>query len=114
VEMLLEPYVIQVDSTWNKLQTLTEYVEDTEDFINIELDSQRNQLIRLDLVLTLLGVSMALVTAATSLFAMNVELAPGMPEGPYSMFLVISLSCAGGALLLVATVVTLAKRRKLL
>lgn len=37
---------MQLDNTWNQLQTLCEYVDDTEDFINIELDSHRNGLIR--------------------------------------------------------------------
>ena len=70
VEQLLEAYFINLDNTWNKLQTLTEYIDDTEDFINIKLDSQRNQLIRLDLVLTSFTASVSLITAITSLFAM--------------------------------------------
>jgi len=36
----------QIDNTYNKLQTLCEYIDDTEDYINIELDSHRNALIR--------------------------------------------------------------------
>lgn len=70
VEQLLEAYFINLDNTWNKLQTLTEYIDDTEDFINIKLDSQRNQLIRLDLVLTSFTAAVSLITAITSLFAM--------------------------------------------
>lgn len=82
VEMVLETYFMHIDNTYNKLQTLTEYIDDTEvspptglwlvvmagtltilqtsaeqpanilacalvqDYINIELDNQRNQLIR--------------------------------------------------------------------
>lgn len=37
---------LQLDNSYNKLRSLCEYVDDTEDFINIELDSHRNQLIR--------------------------------------------------------------------
>ena len=37
---------MQIDNTYNKLQTLCEYIDDTEDYINIELDSHRNALIR--------------------------------------------------------------------
>lgn len=70
VEQLLEAYFMQVDNAWNKLQTLAEYIDDTEDFIAIELDSHRNQLIRLDLLLTSFTASTALITAITSLFAM--------------------------------------------
>ncbi|KAL4428792.1 hypothetical protein ABPG77_005230 [Micractinium sp. CCAP 211/92] len=76
VEMVMEPYFMQVDNTFNKLQTLCEYIDDTEDYIQIKLDSQRNALIRLDLVLTSFSASVALVTAITGLFAMNVMLLP--------------------------------------
>ena len=40
------PALRQIDNTYNKLQTLCEYIDDTEDYINIELDSHRNALIR--------------------------------------------------------------------
>ena len=83
VEMVLETYFMHIDNTYNKLQTLTEYIDDTEvfrlrlkklqcsapciawqvittpmplltsmvqDYINIELDNQRNQLIRVRFV----------------------------------------------------------------
>lgn len=95
VEQLLEAYYMQVDNTWNRLQTLTEFVDDTEDFIAIELDSHRNQLIRLDVLLTALTTCLALITAITSLFAMNVQLGPSFTDGaPYSWFLTISISTA--------------------
>jgi len=87
--MVLETYFMHIDNTYNKLQTLTEYIDDTEvfrlhlkkpfwkvftalqpwlpgrwlvrtsmcllnsmvqDYINIELDNQRNQLIRVSFV----------------------------------------------------------------
>ena len=35
----------QVDVMYNKLATLAEYIDDTEDFVNIKQDSQRNQLL---------------------------------------------------------------------
>ena len=70
VEQLLEAYYMAVDSSWKKIQNLSEYIEDCEDFINIELDSHRNQLIRLDLVLTAFTAAIAMITAVTSLFAM--------------------------------------------
>ncbi|KAL1312116.1 magnesium transporter MRS2-I isoform X3 [Arachis ipaensis] len=46
LEMLLEAYFTQIDGTLNKLNTLREYIDDTEDYINIQLDSHRNQLIQ--------------------------------------------------------------------
>ena len=41
---------MHLDNSWNKLRTLSEYIDDTEDFISIELDSHRNQLTAIDLV----------------------------------------------------------------
>ncbi|URE47196.1 Magnesium transporter [Musa troglodytarum] len=38
LEMLLEAYFVVIDSTLNKLTSLKEYIDDTEDFINIQLD----------------------------------------------------------------------------
>ncbi|ANM70257.1 magnesium transporter 7 [Arabidopsis thaliana] len=46
LEMLLEAYFMQIDSTLNKLTELREYIDDTEDYINIQLDNHRNQLIQ--------------------------------------------------------------------
>jgi hypothetical protein len=45
-EMVLEPYFMSLDSTWNRLQAIGEYIDDTEDYVNITLDSHRNQLIQ--------------------------------------------------------------------
>ncbi|KAH7444489.1 hypothetical protein KP509_02G079600 [Ceratopteris richardii] len=46
LEMLLEAYFMQIDGTLNKLTALREYIDDTEDYINIQLDNHRNQLIQ--------------------------------------------------------------------
>ncbi|WJX77211.1 hypothetical protein P8452_60539 [Trifolium repens] len=35
--MLLEAYFMQIDGTLNKLTTLLEYIDDTEDYINIQV-----------------------------------------------------------------------------
>uniref|UniRef100_A0A7N0TLC0 Magnesium transporter n=1 Tax=Kalanchoe fedtschenkoi TaxID=63787 RepID=A0A7N0TLC0_KALFE len=37
LEMLLEAYFMQIDGTYNKLTTLREYIDDTEDYINIQV-----------------------------------------------------------------------------
>ncbi|KAF5482338.1 hypothetical protein F2P56_002917 [Juglans regia] len=46
LEMLLEAYFMQIDGTMHKLTTMREYIDDTEDYINIQLDNHRNQLIQ--------------------------------------------------------------------
>ncbi|KAJ6801955.1 magnesium transporter MRS2-1-like [Iris pallida] len=37
LEILLEAYFVVIDGTLNKLTSLKEYIDDTEDFINIQL-----------------------------------------------------------------------------
>jgi hypothetical protein len=48
-----------VDAHSNKLRNVGEYIEDTEEYINIELDAGRNRLIRLDIVLTAASFAIA-------------------------------------------------------
>lgn len=115
VEMLLEPYFMQVDNTYNKLQTLNEYINDTEDFVNVELDSKRNQLIRVDLILTSLTASVAMVTAVTSLFAMNLELQPGIQgQGPWAWFVAVSVTSAVAAICIFCGVLLYARKKRLI
>lgn len=45
MEQVLETYFMNLDNTYNKLQTLAEYVDDTEDYIKFEIDTQRNRFI---------------------------------------------------------------------
>eukprot|EP00889_Picochlorum_renovo_P008442 jgi/Picre1/35472/NNA_002934.t1 len=52
VENLLESYFMQVDAMYDKLVSVGEYIKDTEEYINIELDSSRNRLIRMDIILS--------------------------------------------------------------
>ncbi|CAI9118305.1 OLC1v1019861C2 [Oldenlandia corymbosa var. corymbosa] len=72
VEMLLEAYFIQIDGTLDKLATLREYIDSTEDYINIQLDSHRNQLIQLDFFLSTGTVSLTIFALVTGIFGMNI------------------------------------------
>jgi magnesium transporter len=55
------------------LQTLNEYIKDTEDLVNIKLDQHRNQLITTDLILTALTCALAIVTTVAGIFGMNLD-----------------------------------------
>ncbi|KAG2429800.1 hypothetical protein HXX76_010584 [Chlamydomonas incerta] len=80
VEMLLETYFMHVDNTYNKLQTLHEYIGDTEDLVNIKLDQHRNQLITIDLILTALTTVLAMMTVVGAWFGMNLD--SGLQQAP--------------------------------
>ncbi|CAK8572124.1 unnamed protein product [Lathyrus sativus] len=72
LEMLLEAYFMQIDGTLNKLTTLREYIDDTEDYINIQLDNHRNQLIQLELFLSSGTVCLSFYSLVTAIFGMNI------------------------------------------
>ncbi|XP_007034963.2 PREDICTED: magnesium transporter MRS2-2 [Theobroma cacao] len=72
LEMLLEAYFMQIDGTLNKLTTLREYIDDTEDYINIQLDNHRNQLIQLELFLSSGTVCLSICSLVAGIFGMNI------------------------------------------
>ncbi|GMI73856.1 ARABIDOPSIS THALIANA MAGNESIUM TRANSPORTER 7, magnesium transporter 7 [Hibiscus trionum] len=72
LEMLLEAYFMQIDSTLNKLTTLREYIDDTEDYINIQLDNHRNQLIQLELLVSSGTVCLSVYSLVAAIFGMNI------------------------------------------
>ncbi|XP_061992591.1 magnesium transporter MRS2-I-like [Rosa rugosa] len=72
LEMLLEAYFMQIDGTLNKLATLREYIDDTEDYINIQLDNHRNQLIQLELILSSGTVSLSMYSLVCGIFGVNI------------------------------------------
>lgn len=74
LEMLLEAYFVVIDSTLNKLTSLKEYIDDTEDFINIQLDNVRNQLIQFELLLTTATFVVAIFGVVAGIFGMNFEI----------------------------------------
>ncbi|XP_020094239.1 putative magnesium transporter MRS2-G [Ananas comosus] len=72
LEMLLEAYFMQLDGTRNRILSVREYIDDTEDYVNIQLDNQRNELIQLQLILTMASFGIALDTFIAGAFAMNI------------------------------------------
>ncbi|XVF27677.1 hypothetical protein REPUB_Repub14bG0129400 [Reevesia pubescens] len=86
LEWLLEAYFVQIDGTLNKLSTPREYVDDTEDYINIMLDDKQNHLLQMGVMLTTatLVISASIVVAGTFGINIHIELfdetKAGMPE----------------------------------
>uniref|UniRef100_A0A5B6ZS10 Magnesium transporter n=1 Tax=Davidia involucrata TaxID=16924 RepID=A0A5B6ZS10_DAVIN len=72
LEMLLEAYFMQLDGTRNKILSVREYIDDTEDYVNIQLDNQRNELIQLQLTLTIASFAVAVETLIAGMFGMNI------------------------------------------
>ncbi|XP_068642449.1 magnesium transporter MRS2-4 isoform X2 [Aristolochia californica] len=72
LEMLLEAYFMQLDGTRNKVLSVREYIDDTEDYVNIQLDNQRNELIQLQLTMTIASFAVAVETLIAGIFGMNI------------------------------------------
>ncbi|CAN1797461.1 Magnesium transporter MRS2-2 [Linum perenne] len=75
LEMLLEAYFMQIDSTLNKLTTLREYIDDTEDYINIQVSSVEDLVIRLELFLSSGTVCLSIYSLVAGIFGMNIPYA---------------------------------------
>nr|GMD33874.1 magnesium transporter MRS2-1 [Ipomoea batatas] len=90
LEMLLEAYFVVIDSTLNKLTSLKEYIDDTEDFINIQLDNVRNQLIQFELILTTATFVVAIFGVVAGIFGMNFEIALFEKRNAFKWVLIIT------------------------
>ncbi|XP_044495288.1 magnesium transporter MRS2-1-like [Mangifera indica] len=93
LEMLLEAYFVVIDSTLNKLTSLKEYIDDTEDFINIQLDNVRNQLIQFELLLTTATFVVAIFGVVAGIFGMNFAIPFFDDAGAFKWVLVITGVC---------------------
>ncbi|OMO85683.1 Magnesium transporter MRS2/LPE10 [Corchorus capsularis] len=71
LESLLEAYFVVIDNILTKLITLKEYIDDTENFINIQMNNLRNRLIQFELLLTSATLVMAIFGAIIGIFGIN-------------------------------------------
>lgn len=90
LEMLLEAYFVVIDNTLNKLTSLKEYIDDTEDFINIQLDNVRNQLIQFELLLTTATFVVAVFGVVAGIFGMNFEIPFFQDPGAFKWVLIVT------------------------
>ncbi|CAN0887191.1 Magnesium transporter MRS2-2 [Linum grandiflorum] len=72
LEMLLEAYFMQIDSTLNKLTTLREYIDDTEDYINIQVSSVKDLVISYKFVCASGTVCLSIYSLVAGIFGMNI------------------------------------------
>lgn len=103
-EMLLETYLQLVDDLTSKAELLNQAIDDTENLIEIHLDTMQNRLLLVDLLVTTITTFFSFLTMITSFFGMNFPLPNGMANLPTSqyyfyacvsamfMFMVVALS----------------------
>ncbi|XP_060181013.1 magnesium transporter MRS2-I-like isoform X1 [Lycium barbarum] len=111
LEMLLEAYFVQIESTMNKLTTLREYIDDTEDYINIQLDNHRNQLIQLELFLSSGTVCLTVYSLVAAIFGMNIPYPWNHDHGHLFKWVVMLAGIASASVFL--SIITYARHKGL-
>ncbi|KAI5084687.1 hypothetical protein GOP47_0000856 [Adiantum capillus-veneris] len=113
LEMLLEAYFVQIDGTLNKLSALRDYVDDTEDYINIMLDDKQNHLLQMGVMLTTATLVLSGFIVVTGIFGMNIEIEM-FNSGTLGQFLWTIGGSAVGCVLVYTLVIGWCKWKRLL
>ncbi|XLR16958.1 hypothetical protein S83_044896 [Arachis hypogaea] len=111
LEMLLEAYFMQLDGTRNKILSVRECIDDTEDYVNIQLDNHRNELIQLQLTLTIASFAIVIETAIAGSFGMNIPCSLYHVNGIFWPFV---LSTCAGCFFIFLLILAYARWKKLL
>lgn len=115
LEMLLEAYFVQIDGILNKLSTLREYVDDTEDYINIMLDDKQNQLLQMGVMLSTFTLVITAGVAVTGVLGMNIGIELfNHPPTPYSKFWETTFGTVAGIVVIYALAIGWGKKSGLL
>ena len=88
VEALLEAYYMHVDFSFARLAELRDATEDTEDLAEISLDSQRNRLIKIDLVISNATLAVGVFGVVAGAFGMNLPVPLRSNQGAFEEVLI--------------------------
>mmetsp|Transcript_23803 Transcript_23803/g.59159 ORF Transcript_23803/g.59159 Transcript_23803/m.59159 type:complete len:504 (-) Transcript_23803:901-2412(-) len=105
VEYLLESYLQVIDDLANKAELMAESISDSQNLLEIHLNTQQNRLLLVELVITVVTTALAFAGLVTAIFGMNFPLPVAVQVLPssYYYFLgalvltaVLSVSILGG------------------
>ena len=116
VEAFLEVYFMKSDFLMKRLAVLREKIDDTEDLINIDLDFRRNELFKVDILLTSGTMATGLVAAIAGIFGMNLE-SGGEPEtdaNSHYYFVLVAVIASVGCIVIFACLVMYLKYKRLM
>lgn len=111
VEALLEAYYMHIDFSHKRLSELRDAIEDTEDMAEIYLDSQRNQLIKIDLLISNGMLSVGIFSMISGSFGMNLR--SGLESEPQVFKEVCLISASVCAVLFLAVTLYLRSKKLL-
>ncbi|KAL9656154.1 hypothetical protein ABK040_007772 [Willaertia magna] len=84
IEMLLETYQHRVENVMNVLDDLREDLDDTQEFLEVCLDSIRNKMMQMELKLAMAAFALTCGTLIAGIFGMN--LLSHMEDHPYAFY----------------------------
>ncbi|DBB07621.1 hypothetical protein WJX82_008530 [Trebouxia sp. C0006] len=111
-EALLEAHFTQADYTLRRLQQLKERILGTESLVAIELDSRRNELVALNLVVVIITVMFAFVAMVAGIFGQNLHFS-STTTGT-GIFLAVTISSLVGGALICFGLLAYARYKRLL
>ncbi|KAN0003544.1 hypothetical protein ACTFIZ_009699 [Dictyostelium cf. discoideum] len=95
IEILLETYTRQLELLSSNISQLKETLNSTEEFVNFQLDTARNKMMRMNLMLSLVTISTGLGGVIAGTFGMN--LISGFEHHPLAFPIACSsIACIGG------------------
>ncbi|RDX60725.1 Magnesium transporter MRS2-F, partial [Mucuna pruriens] len=112
LEMLLEAYFAQTNGILQRLSSLSEYVDDTEDYINIMLDDKQNELLQVAIIFNTINMIVNAGIVVVGLFGMNIHIK--LFDGKTHQFWATTCGTFGGCILLFLICLWWGKKRYLL
>ncbi|KAF2078664.1 hypothetical protein CYY_000035 [Polysphondylium violaceum] len=85
IEILLETYTRQLEQMSSNIAQLKETLNSTEEFVNFQLDTVRNKMMRMNLMLSLVTISTGFGGIITGTFGMN--LSTGLESHPFAFWI---------------------------
>ncbi|KAG5525880.1 hypothetical protein RHGRI_032243 [Rhododendron griersonianum] len=110
LEMLLEAYFAQLEGALSKLSTMREYVDDTEDYINIILDEKQNQLLQIGVVMSTAIMLLNIGIVIAGIFAMNIDTSLSDNGVPMQFNMTTFGVCAGIVVMFAVAILSIKKK----
>lgn len=85
-EVLVEAYLQVCDSVLTSSELLNRAIDDTENLIEIQLDTMQNQLLLVNLLISVITTIFSFGSMVTAIFGMNLQLPAGMSALPTSQY----------------------------
>lgn len=95
VELLLEEYARQLNNCLFEINYMLQRLQSKQEFVQLALSSYRNRMIRMNLYITISGLSLGISTTIAGFFGMN--LVNGFESHPSAFQVVIAATCLTGA-----------------